>query len=120
MKQEWSWLLAGSNGEGNRVHILRGLLEQRYRDISSVAFSRLVAGRSFFFDETLSHLRSQFSEDRVFCTLLYLNRFLLDLPITASVPLHHLEREVYETRLHVFRHQGVPLEIVEEAIFPLK
>ena len=40
----------------------------------------------------------------------------IDLPITASVPLHHLEREVYETRLQVFRHEGIPLEIVEEAI----
>jgi hypothetical protein len=41
---------------------------------------------------------------------------MVDLPITASVPLHHLEREVYETRLQVFRHEGIPLEIVEEAI----
>ena len=56
------------------------------------------------------------SEDRVFCTLLYLNRFLLDLPITASVPLHRLEREVYGVRLQIFRNGGVPLEIVEEAI----
>jgi hypothetical protein len=116
MKQEWSWLLDHSHGEGSRVHILRSLLEQRYRDISSIAFSRLVAGQTFFFDETVSRLRSHFSEDRVFCALLYLNRFLLDLPVTASVPLHRLEREVYEPRLQVLRQQGFPLEIVEDQI----
>jgi hypothetical protein len=100
---------------GNGIHILRSLLEERYRDIPSLAFSRLVAGQTFFFDETVSRLRSHFSEDRVFCALLYLNRFLLDLPITASVPLHHLEREVYEPRLQVLCQEGVPLEMVTEA-----
>jgi hypothetical protein len=114
MKREWSWLSANSHVVGSRAHILRSLLEERYRDIPSVAFSRLVAGQTFFFDETVSQLRSHFSEDRVFCALLYLNRFLLDLPITASVPLHRLEREVYEPRLQVFRQEGLPLEIVEE------
>jgi hypothetical protein len=114
MKREWSWLSANSHVVGSRSHILRSLLEERYRDIPSLAFSRLVAGQTFFFDETLSRLRSHYSEDRVFCALLYLNRFLLDLPITASVPLHRLERDVYEPRLQVFRQDGLPLEIVEE------
>lgn len=116
MKRDWSWTSAHSLGDRSQVHILRSLLEQRYRDIPSIAFNRLLSGQTFFFDKTVSRLRSQFSEDRVFCALLYLNRFLLDLPVTASVPLHHLEREVYEPRLQVFNQEGAPLEIVEEAL----
>jgi hypothetical protein len=113
MKKEWSWAVTRSHAEVSRAHILRSMLEERYRDITSIAFSRLLAGQTFFFDESLSRLKSHFSEDRIFCALLYLNRFLLDLPITASVPLHRLEREVYEPRLQVFRQEEVPLEIVE-------
>jgi hypothetical protein len=123
MKRDWLLKSAQSNGSGNGMHIggnsmhvLRTLLEQRYRDIPSLAFSRLVAGQTYFFDETVTRLRSHFSEDRVFCALLYLNRFLLDLPITASVPLHRLEREVYEPRVQVLRQEGIPLEIVQDVV----
>jgi hypothetical protein len=88
MKQAWSWLLDHIHEERSRVHILRSLLEQRYRDISSLAFSRLVAGQTFFFDETVSRLRSHFSEDRVFC----------------AFPLHFVEglAEIGSQIFHVF------------------
>ena len=116
MKRDWSLVPAHRQGEGNGPHILRSLLEERYRDLPSLAFNRLLIGQGFFCDSTFSKLRPQFTEERVFCTLLYLNRFLLDLPLTDSVPLHRLERALYEPRLQAFRPEEAPLELVQETV----
>lgn len=102
------------NGEGSKNQVLRVLLEERHPDVPSIAFNRLVTGQDYFFNAAFSRRRAHFSEEKIFCTLLYLNQVLLGLPPTDSVPLHPSERELYEPRLRVFNPQGVPLQIVEE------